>query len=153
MKLNNMDIYLNDEYKKYEECCGYICYFYFKSKNEIISITEIARSVKGNTIENKKIIKRILRGLGKNILLLDKVSLTYSDCMKLYSNIRNEKMFKFQFVPFVISMCAFMISIVSAIMNVDYIKSDLIFQIICIVWISIIFLICTYYIFKFFKNN
>ena len=152
MGVKKMTKDLNNEYIKYGDCCEWICYYYFKSRNEIISISEVANAMGGNIIENKKIIKRILKGLGKNVLFADKAPLTYSDCMQLHDFVKNEKTYKFQIIPFTISIVSLLIVTLSSIVNTDYCDNS-ICQYIFPFTVFIIFIFCILYISKFFKNN
>lgn len=66
--------YLLNKNDKYCNCCSWLPYYYLKSENE-----------------NLHIIKRILRELGKKIYF-GKVSLPYSDYLKLQRVIKDENL-------------------------------------------------------------
>lgn len=108
--------FLNEENAKYVNCCAVLMYFYLKSENEKINVNEVAGFMGENTEENLFIIKRVLGGLNKNIRF-NNVTLSYSDYLWLDRVVKDNKNYRFQLFPFIISICAFAVSFASLLFS------------------------------------
>ena len=88
--LTEKNEFLTDEEKKYANICANLMYFYLKKSNGIIDVKEVLNNLSGDKGENKKRLERIIGHLNK-VILFDKVSLTYSDYLKLDKIVKNQK--------------------------------------------------------------
>ncbi len=110
----NRNEYLNEQNAKYLDCCANLMYFYLKSSNETILLNDVLSGMDGDINENKVILNRILKGLNK-IPILGKVKLSYMDYVKLNDIIKNEKAYKFNIFPYVISIITLLATVLGTL--------------------------------------
>lgn len=104
-----MNKFINSENNRYIDACSIIMYFYHKSSNGIISIKDVVNEMNGDFDDNIIIVRRVLNGIGKHIYF-NKVSLSYSDYLKIEKIVKNHKTYVFQLMPFIISVGAIIIA-------------------------------------------
>jgi len=116
--------YLWKENNKYNVACSWLCFFYLQSKDEKINIEEVAKKMGNNINENIIIIKRILSGIKNKKVRTKTISLTYSDYLTLQSIFKDETRYKFQLVPFTLSIISIIISCYGLLNNLDFNKIE-----------------------------
>ncbi len=119
--LTEKNEFLTDEEKKYANICANLMYFYLKKSNGIIDVKEVLNNLSGDKGENKKRLERIIGHLNK-VILFDKVSLTYSDYLKLDKIVKNQKNYEMKIIPYIVSCMALVIAIISILALEESIK-------------------------------
>ncbi len=114
--------YLWKENNKYNVACSWLCYFYLRSNDEKVNIEEVAKKMNNNIDENIIIIKRILSSLKNKKIKSKVISLTYSDYLTLQNVFKEEVKYKFQLVPFTLSIISILISCYALLNNFDFSK-------------------------------
>ncbi|MCI9084007.1 MAG: hypothetical protein HFH46_00120 [Bacilli bacterium] len=104
-----MSDFINSENGRYIDACSIIMYFYHKSSNGVIAINDVVNKMHGNFGDNIIVVKRIFKGIGKGIYF-NKVSLSYSDYLKIEKIVKDNRTYVFQLMPFIVSVGAIIIA-------------------------------------------
>lgn len=134
--------FINVQNKKYLDCCTNLMYFYLKSSNEIISIEDVLNNMTGDKHENKAILHRIIKSLNKHIYF-GKVKLSYNDYLKLGNIVKKEKSYTWQLVPYIVSICAILITCFSFFFGyLTFVSPIFIYFVILLILIIMLYFIC-----------
>lgn len=139
--INRRYYYRQKENEKYIKCCNILSDLYLKSNDGKININDILNDM-SEYDDAKIVLKRILSLLKVKNSYSKKVSLTYSDYLTLQSvrdNLNNQSN---QIVSIVLSMGAFILSVIAVLISViglNNILFAIFFSILAGIWIFEIF--------------